>query len=111
MGYYHTAPDVLEREAAQLLLVARSDLDAVQKMEQRMVDITTLLSQFASLVTAQQREVQQIHTDTTDAKDNVAQGQEHLVEAKERTASSRHYTATAIAVLGWLLLFFHWIRP
>jgi len=111
LGYYHTAPDVLEREAAQLLLVARSDLDAVQKMEQRMVDITTLLSQFASLVTAQQREVQQIHTDTTDAKDNVAQGQEHLVEAKERTASSRHYTATAIAVLGWLLLFFHWIRP
>jgi len=102
----------LEREAAQLELVRRDgDLDAVQQMEERMVDITTLLSQFSNLVSAQSEEVQQIHSAAEDAKDNVQKGKEELVDAKERTQRSRHYMASAITVMALILLFFHWILP
>jgi hypothetical protein len=110
-NYYESHRDVLEREAAQLELVANSDLDAVQQMERHMVDITALLSQFANLVSDQAADVSHIYHATNDAKDNVDQGQQNLLEARERTEASRHYLATAIAVLGVLLLAFHWIRP
>jgi hypothetical protein len=110
-NYYESHRDVLEREAAQLELVANSDLDAVQQMERHMVDITALLSQFANLVSDQATDVSHIYHATHDAKDNVDQGQRNLLEARERTEASRHYLATAIAMLGVLLLAFHWIRP
>jgi hypothetical protein len=110
-NYYESHRDVLEREAAQLELVAHSDLDAVQQMERHMVDITALLSQFANLVSDQAADVSLIYHATHDAKDNVDQGQRNLLEARERTEASRHYLATAIAMLGVLLLAFHWIRP
>jgi hypothetical protein len=48
----------LEQEAALLQeTIVQSDLDSVQKMEQRMVEITTLIGQFSNLVSEQQEDI------------------------------------------------------
>lgn len=79
-------------------------------MEQTMVDITALLSQFANLVTEQQEDVWEIHDATVSTKENLQKGQENLMDAAERTASSKHYMATAITAMGVLLLLLNWLR-
>lgn len=100
----------LQQEAIQLQAKTHSDLDSVQKMEQTMVDITALLSQFANLVTEQQEDVWEIHDATVSTKENLQKGQENLMDAAERTASSKHYMATAITAMGVLLLLLNWLR-
>jgi len=108
-----TYTDVQELEQeAQLLTVTmvNSDLDAVQQMEQRMTEITSLLSQFANLVTLQQDEVAVIHQDTAAAKANMEQGQDELVNAKEAVRASQHYMAKAITAMAVMLLIFHWMK-
>jgi t-SNARE complex subunit (syntaxin) len=80
-------------------------------MEQSMVDITALLSQFSELVASQQENVWNIHDATATTKENMEQGQEELVDATARTKASRHWTATGITAMGLILLIFHWIRP
>jgi hypothetical protein len=101
----------LLQEAALLTVAVNNDLDVVHQVEQRMVDITTLLSQFASLVQEQQEFVVEIHDATIDAKENVAKGQENLIDATERTASSKHYMASGITAMGVFLLILHWVVP
>jgi hypothetical protein len=101
----------LQQEAMLLQMKTHSDLDSVQKMEQAMVDITTLLSQFANLVVEQQENVWDIHDATVTTKENIQQGKENLEDAKERVAASKHYMASAITAMGILLLLLHWLRP
>lgn len=101
----------LQQEALVLQAKADNDLDAVQAMEQSMVDITTLLAQFANLVSEQQRDVQDIYSNTKDAKENLDQGQEQLIQAKEQTQASSHWMAKTICAMTLLMLFFHAVRP
>jgi hypothetical protein len=100
----------IQLESALLQAKLHNDLDSVQKMEQMMVDITTLLSQFADLVAEQSEEVWEIHETTASSKENIEKGHENLVDAKERTVNSRHSMAMAISAMGILLLIFHWLR-
>jgi hypothetical protein len=104
------AAAALQQEAVLLLAKTHNDLDAVQKMEHMMVDITTLLSQFANLVSEQQEDVWEIHDSAVSSKENLQKGQENLMDAKERTEASKHYMATAITAMGVLLLLFNWLR-
>jgi hypothetical protein len=106
---FYLSPATLQQES--VLLAVHHDLDSVQQMEQRMVDITTLLSQFSSLVSEQQEFVQDIYEVTSDAKSNIEQGQEELLKAKETVKASKHYTAKMITTMGILLLVLHWIVP
>jgi hypothetical protein len=101
----------LEREAVLLMAKSSNDLDAIQKMEQRMLDITSLLSQFTDLVTVQQEEVWQIYDNTETSKENMRQGQEQLVNAAQRKNNSKHWMARAIFTMGCVLLVFHLLRP
>lgn len=107
----YTSPQALEQESAQLLLQVSGDLDQVQQMEERMVAITTLLSQFAGMVSLQHEQVNQIRDDTAAAKDHVQSGQDNLLQAKERTEQSKHRMAKVITSMGIVLLLFHWARP
>jgi hypothetical protein len=100
----------IQLESALLQAKIHNDLDSVQKMEQMMVDITTLLSQFADLVAEQSEEVWEIHETTASSKENIDKGHENLVDAKERTVNARHSMAMAISAMGILLLIFHWLR-
>jgi hypothetical protein len=102
---------MLQQEALVLTAAVENDLDAVQQMERMMVDITALLSQFTDLVSDQQEDVWEIHDAVAQTKDNMRKGQESLVDATERTRSSKHWTATVVSLASVLLLFFHWIRP
>jgi hypothetical protein len=101
----------LQQEAVLLQAKTHSDLDSVQKMEQTMMDITALLSQFADLVSEQQEDVWEIHDATISTKENLQKGQENLIDAKERTAASKHYMATAITVMAVMLLILNWLLP
>lgn len=101
----------MQQEALLLETQAHSDLDSVQKMEQQMVSITTLLTQFSEMVLEQQEEVWQIHDTAKETKDNMDKGQSTLVDAAERTQQSKHYQAKGIFAMGCLLLLFHWLRP
>ena len=100
----------LEQEAALLMVAVHNDLDSVQKTEQRMVEITTLISQFSNLVSEQQEDIWQIHEAARETKDNMESGQENLVNATEKTKRSKHYMATSIFAMAIVLLFFHTIR-
>jgi molecular chaperone GrpE (heat shock protein) len=100
------AEATLHRESVLLRAVMHgsSELDTVQQMEQSMVNITALLSQFADLVSEQQENVWDIRDSAQSTKENVDRGQENLVDARDRTGSSKHYMATGITAMGILLL-------
>ena len=101
----------LEQEATLLQeTIVQSDLDSVQKMEQRMVEITTLIGQFANLVSEQQEDIQDIAHQAQTTKQNMEKGQENLIDATERTKRSKHYMAWTIFALSLTLLFFHTLR-
>lgn len=101
----------LQQEAALLTVsMVQNDLDSVQKMEQRMVQITTLISQFSNLVSEQQEEIWDIAQSAEKSKENMEKGQENLVDAAERTKRSKHYMAWTIFGVSLVLLFFHAIK-
>lgn len=102
---------ILQQEAVLLQQVTNNDLDAVQKMEEMMVNITTLISQFASLVSEQQDDVYDIHNNAAEAKQNMTKGQENLADAKERTRASQHFMAKGIFAMAIMLFLLHWMRP
>jgi hypothetical protein len=106
----HRQEEQLQQEALLLTATVENDLDTVQKMEQMMVDITALLGQFATLVSDQQEDVWEIHDAVAQTKDNLDKGKENLVDAAERTKSSRHWTPMIVTGAGSLLLLFHWLR-
>ena len=106
-----TTATMLQQESILLQMKTNNDLDHVQQMEQTMIDITTLLSQFTNLVVEQQDNIHTIYDSTTVTQDNVQQGTEQLHDAKIRVQSSKHYMATLITGMGIVLLVFHWLRP
>eukprot|EP00934_Nitzschia_sp_Nitz4_P008415 Nitzschia sp. Nitz4//scaffold2_size372955//36421//37644//NITZ4_000363-RA/size372955-processed-gene-0.470-mRNA-1//-1//CDS//3329546596//8405//frame0 len=87
--------------------VTQNDLDSAQKMEQRMVEITTLIGQFSNLVSEQQEEVWDIAKSAEQTKENIDKGQDSLVDATERSKRSKHYMAWTIFGLSLALLFFN----
>ena len=101
---------MLQHEALVLTATLQNDLDSVQQVEARMTEITALLAQFSNLVSEQQTEITNIHETTVQSKKNVEKGHDHLVDAAERTKKSRHYMATVVAFMAFLLLFFNTIK-
>lgn len=102
--------EILELEQSLLSAsVQNTKLDGVQKAESQMLQVTALLSQFASLISEQQEEVQVIADSTKESRKNVDSGREKLVLATEQKTKSRHYFAWIIFILGLLLLFLNTI--
>ena len=101
----------LQKEAVLLEASLQNDLDSVYQVEQRMTEITALLSQFSALVSEQQEEIVTIHDTTLSSKENVSKGQESLIDAKERTKRSKHYMATVVWSVAIILLFFNYVTP
>lgn len=98
--------EILQQE--QMFLnetVQNTDLDAAQSIESQMTQITSLLSQFSSLISEQQEEIQMIADSSANSRMNVTKGREKLVQATEQKKKSRHYFAWIIFLLGLLLLF------
>eukprot|EP00536_Pseudo-nitzschia_multiseries_P001196 jgi/Psemu1/2722/gm1.2722_g len=110
--YQHHLEEDLRAESVQLAttLIASNDLDSVQQMEKRMVEITTLIGQFSNLVQEQQEQVLQVHESAKETKDNIDKGQENLIDAAERTKQSKHYKAWSIFAMAAILAFFHILR-
>jgi hypothetical protein len=101
----------LQKEAVLLEASLQNDLDSVYQVEQRMTEITALLSQFSALVSEQQEEIVTIHDTTLSSKENISKGQESLIDAKERTKRSKHYMATLVWSVAMVLLFFNYVTP
>jgi t-SNARE complex subunit (syntaxin) len=103
--------NMLHQEAVLLTATLQNDLDSVQQVEARMTEITSLLAQFSNLVSDQQAEIENIHETTVKSQENVSKGQDHLIDAAERTKQSQHYMATVVFLMAMLLLFFNYITP
>mmetsp|Transcript_4056 Transcript_4056/g.11552 ORF Transcript_4056/g.11552 Transcript_4056/m.11552 type:complete len:530 (+) Transcript_4056:124-1713(+) len=101
----------LQRESAYLTASLQNELEDVHKIENKMMEITTLLRQFGDMVAEQQEDIVAIHEQAEKSKKNVQAGQDNLVDAGERKKKSKHYMATFIASMGVLLLFLNWITP
>ena len=101
----------LQRESAYLTASLQNELEDVHKIENKMMEITTLLRQFGDMVADQQEDIVAIHEQAEKSKKNVQAGQDNLVDAGERKKKSKHYMATFIACMGLLLLFLNWITP
>jgi hypothetical protein len=98
--------DILQQEQIFLnTAVQNTDLDAAQNIESQMMQITSLLSQFSSLINEQQEEIQIITESTVQSRMNVNKGTEKIVQATEQRKKSRHYFAWIIVTMGLLLLF------
>jgi hypothetical protein len=112
LPYQEQLANDLQEETMQLAttMIATSDLDSVQKMEQKMVEITTLIGQFSNLVQEQQEQIISVHESAVETKENITKGQENLVDAADRTKQSKHYKAMIIFAMGCILLFFHILR-
>jgi len=110
--YNQQLEEDLRTESVQLTttLMASNDLDSVQQMETRMVEITTLIGQFSNLVQEQQEQVIQVHESAKETKDNLDKGQENLIDAAERTKQSKNYKAYAILAMSAILMFFQILR-
>ena len=110
--YHQQLEEDLRTESVQLAttLIASNDLDSVQQMETRMVEITTLIGQFSNLVQEQQEQIVQVHESAKETKDNLDKGQENLIDAAERTRQSRHYKAWSILAMSAILMFFQILR-
>ena len=80
------------------------NLNEVHKLEQSMMQITTLLNQFANLISEQQEEVLFIHESAMDTKDKMEKGTNQIVDATERSKQSGHYMAKAIFGMAVVLL-------
>lgn len=106
-----TYVEQLQQESALLTSSLQNELDDVRRVEQRMTEITALLTQFSSIVAEQQEEIISIHENTQRSKSNVDKGQEQLVKATEYGEKSKHWMAKFIFGLGLILLFFNWITP
>jgi hypothetical protein len=102
----------LQRESATLLATYQhSDMEGVQKVERRMVEITSLLSRFTDLIAEQQDSIFMIHDQALKSKENVVKGQDQLVDAANRGGESKHPMASFIFLSALLLLMFNWITP
>lgn len=112
MDYQQQLEEDLHNETMQLdtQLIASNDLDSVQQMETRMVEITSLIGHFSKLVEDQQEQVIQVQESARETKENMEKGQENLVDATERTKQSKHYKAWLIFGMAMTLLFFHTLR-
>uniref|UniRef100_A0A7S2L8T8 t-SNARE coiled-coil homology domain-containing protein n=1 Tax=Leptocylindrus danicus TaxID=163516 RepID=A0A7S2L8T8_9STRA len=88
-----------------------SDVMDIQAVEARMMEITSLLTQFSTLVADQQEEVIALHENTAIAQDNMTRGQEQLEDAKERGKKSSHFMAKFVVVSALALLFLNWLLP
>ncbi len=110
--YNQQLEEDLRTESFQLTttLMASNDLDSVQQMETRMVEITTLIGQFSNLVQEQQEQVIQVHESAKETKDNLDKGQENLIDAAERTKQAKNYKAYAILAMSAILMFFQILR-
>ena len=97
---------ILQQEQVFLAAaVQNTKLDAAQKVESQMMQITSLLSQFSALISEQQEEIQVIADATKTSRQNVNKGREKLVQATEQRKRRRHYFAWVIFSMGVLLLF------
>ena len=102
----------LEQETILLThKIQNESLDSIHKVENQMIQITSLLNQFTSLINDQQVEIEMIHENTMKSKDNVEKGSEQLIQAKESKKRSRHYFALIIVWMGLCLLFLNAIMP
>eukprot|EP01083_Nonionella_stella_P118450 353610_1 len=102
--------DILQQEQIFLTnTVQNTKLDSVHKVESQMMQITSLLSQFASLISQQQEEIQIISEATSKSRENVDDGREKLVQATEQRKKGRHYFALIIVGMGFILLFMNYI--
>ena len=110
--YQQQLEEDLRSESVQLTttLIVSNDLNSVQQMETRMVEITTLIGQFSNLVQDQQEQVLEVHENAKETKDNLDKGQENLVDAAERTKKSRNYKAWLILAMAAILMFFQILR-
>jgi t-SNARE complex subunit (syntaxin) len=84
-------------------------------LEQQMMEITALLSQFTQILTQQQDDVLYIHDSAKLSLDHLKAGKEQIQEAaqhkRKRNHALRHLFAWIIFTLACTLLFFHWILP
>jgi len=110
-----TEPDHMEdlqRESVQLTAsITNAKLDDVQEVESQMAQIMGLLSQFTSLIAEQQEEIEGLHDMTLKSVSNVISGNEHLIKAKARRRSNKHYFAKTFIVMAFILLFLNWMTP
>ena len=96
------AKEVIQREPESAL----TDIKAV---EQKIMEITSLLSQFSTLVSDQQEDVIAVYTNTNETKENMKKGQEQLIDAKERITKSRHRMAKFIVLTAIVLLWLNFM--
>jgi len=83
-------------------------LNEIHKIEQSMMQITSLLNQFANLISEQQEDVMFIHEAAQETKDKMEKGTDNIVDATERAKKGSHYMAKSIYAMGIVLLFLNW---
>jgi len=86
-----------------------NDLDQIQRSEQRMAEIASLMSLFSTKVSEQEEQIQSIHDNAVRSVAHVQSGNQELRHATERRVTFRIVVLFVLATLSFSLVFLDWM--
>ena len=98
-------------EHALLTASLKGDLDEIRNVEQKMMELTSLLSTFTNLITEQHSQIDDLHSTTVKSRVYLESGNDHLLKAKDRSEASKYWVAYLIYLFGFILLFLNLFMP
>jgi hypothetical protein len=102
------APE-LEDESRQILLTYTSNLDKIQEMNAKIVEIGGLVNLFANKIEEQEEMITTVHDDTEKATEHIEDATKHLQRAVTNSNSYRFYVCCWFVGSALALLVFDYI--
>jgi len=99
---------MLEEENKDLLDLLEDDLDQMQRAEQRLGEISQLMSLFSTKVVEQEEQINLIHEHAINSVMHLKKGNESLRSASRRGVSFRLIVMFVLLVASFSLLFLDW---
>lgn len=101
----------LEAENAALLTTLHAEMEEAELIEREMVEVSRLMSTFSEKLVDQQSEIEMLVEEVVYSRDQVAKGNEQLVQATQRTFSFRIFVLCFLIGASFVLLFLDWYNP
>lgn len=102
---------ILLKEAKELQVRFSKDLQVANNMESTVNGISTMLTEFVSIIQAQSDIVEDVHQAAVDTTDQVKLADDELMLTLERSQSHSRNMAFLTVGLGLLLLLLDWVTP
>lgn len=111
---FNPGPDQSRGEFRQENLMLEAQLQNVveeaRQMERKMVEISSLLDTFTEKVVEQHSDIEFIHDSAVQSKENITQGNEQLVKARDYGSGFGFFIFCFLTFLSLILLMLHYFN-